>query len=260
MNTEIRLRQIGDELQRAFAADLRADAHEAHARTRTLRRGSWFATRRARRLAAAVATIVAVPGVAYAAGVFTSPQTVAKSLPAGARIFGGTPKCSVVRSNVEYRCTLAKAPSPDPVRHLTARQWWKFLATPPNLGKITIVTRRYKGSNGQWQTGPFVAPSEMPRIERITRAYRNRVLASFGFTPAQIAAHDEAVNGDSAGIAAGRFKGTLEPTVDATHHIDGGCRAISADGTQWDCYLGQAAVRQRIIPGVGAYVPGPGVG
>ena len=219
-----------------------------------------LATRRARWLAAAAAAIIAVPGVAYAAGLFTSPQTVAKSLPAGARIFGSTPTCTVVKPNVEYHCTLAKAPPPDPITHLSPQQWTKFLATPPNLGKVKIVTRRYKDSNGQWQTGQFALASEMPRIERITRAYRNQVLASFGFTPAQIKAHDQAVDGDAAGIGAGQFKGTVEPTIDTTHHINGGCRAINAGGTQWDCYLGQAAVKQRVVSGIGAYAPGPGVG
>lgn len=257
MNTEIRLRQIGDELQRAFAADLQADAHEAQAHTHD-RRGSWFATRRGRWLAAAAATVIAVPGVAYAAGVFTSPQTVARSLPAGARIFGSEPTCTVVQPNVEYRCTLANAPPPDPVTHLTPQQWRKYLATPPNLGKITLVTRRYKDSNGRWRIGQFAL--DMPRIERITRAYRNQVLASFGFTPAQIQADNEAIDAGAAGIRAGQFKGTVEPTVDATRHINGGCRAINADGTQWDCYIGQAAVKQKIVTGLGAYVPSPGVG
>jgi hypothetical protein len=257
MNTEIRLQQIGDELQRAFAADLQAEAHGTQTHTHS-RRGQWFATRRGRWLAAAAATVIAVPGVAYAAGAFTSPQTVAKSLPAGARIFGSTPTCTVVRPNVEYRCTLAKAPPPDPVTHLTPQQWRKYLATPPNLGKITLVTRRYKDSNGRWQIGQFAL--DMSRIERITRAYRNQVLASFGFTPAQITADNEAIDAGAAGIGAGQFKGTVEPTVDATHHINGGCRAINADGTQWDCYLGQAAVKEKIVSGLGAYVSGPGVG
>jgi hypothetical protein len=259
MNTEITLRQIGDELQRAFAADLQADAHEAQARTRS-QPGSWFATRRGRWLAAAAATIIAAPGVAYAAGAFTSPQTVAKTLPASERIFGSKPTCTVVEANVEYRCTLAKAPPPDPITHLTPQQWRKYLATPPNLGKIKIVNRRYKDSNGQWQVGRFVQPQEMPRIERISRAYRNKVLASFGFTPAQIQADNEAIDADAAGIGAGQFKGTLEPTIDATHHINGGCRATDADGTQWECYLGQAAVKQKIVADLGAYAPGPGDG
>lgn len=258
MTTEMRLREIGDQLERAFAADLHGDARGSHARTESRPRGTWFATRRSRWLAAAAAVLVAVPGVAYAAGAFTSPQTVAKSLPAGARIFGSTPTCAVVHPNVEYRCTLAAAPPPDPVTYMTPRQWRKYLATPPNLGKVKTVRRRYLASNGRWEIGQFAL--DMPRIERISRAYRDKVLASFGYTPAQIQAHDEAIDAGAAGIRAGQFRGTVEPTVDATHHINGGCRAINADGTQWDCYLGQAAVKKKIVSGIGAYVSGPGVG
>ena len=57
-------------------------------------------------------------------------------------------------------------------------------------------------------------------------------------------------------------KGTVEPTVDATKHVNGGCRSLDSEGTEWRCYLGQAAVEQRIIgPGfLGEYAPSPGVG
>jgi hypothetical protein len=258
MNTEIRLQEIGDQLQRAFAADLQADAQGAQVRARSQRRGSWFATHRRRWLAAGAATMIAVPGVVYAAGVFTSPQTVARSLPAGARIFGSTPTCRIVHHNVEYRCTLARAPSPDPVTHLSPQQWTRLLARPPHLGKIKIVNRRTEIRPGLWRT---VQIGEItPRQDRIYQAYKNKALSIFGFTPAQIQAHNEAVDAGAAGIAAGQFKGTVEPTVDATHHINGGCRAINTDGTQWNCYLGHAAVKQRIVTDLGGYVSGPGVG
>ena len=58
------------------------------------------------------------------------------------------------------------------------------------------------------------------------------------------------------------WKGTVEPTVDATKHVNGGCRALTSDGRQWRCYIGQAAVDQEIIgPGfLGEYAPSPGVG
>jgi hypothetical protein len=60
------------------------------------------------------------------------------------------------------------------------------------------------------------------------------------------------------GIAAG----TVEPTVDATKHVNGGCRAIDAAATSWECYIGQAAVTQNIIGAgfLGQYAPSPGVG
>ena len=43
------------------------------------------------------------------------------------------------------------------------------------------------------------------------------------------------------------WKGTVEPTVDATSHVNGGCRSLNSAGTEWSCYLGQEAVRQQII-------------
>jgi hypothetical protein len=58
------------------------------------------------------------------------------------------------------------------------------------------------------------------------------------------------------------WKGTVEPTVDATKHVNGGCRSLNSAGTEWQCYIGREAVRQQIIgPGfLGEYAPGPGVG
>jgi hypothetical protein len=56
--------------------------------------------------------------------------------------------------------------------------------------------------------------------------------------------------------------GTVEPTVDATKHVNGGCRSLRADGRDWQCYLGDAAVEQQIISRgfLGQYAPEPGVG
>jgi hypothetical protein len=58
------------------------------------------------------------------------------------------------------------------------------------------------------------------------------------------------------------WKGTVEPTVDATKHVNGGCRALRSDGLQWECYIGQAAVDQQIISQdfLGQYAPEPGHG
>jgi hypothetical protein len=58
------------------------------------------------------------------------------------------------------------------------------------------------------------------------------------------------------------WKGTVEPTVDKTKHVNGGCRSLASDGRTWECYLGQEAVRQKIISAgfLGQYAPGPGVG
>jgi hypothetical protein len=58
------------------------------------------------------------------------------------------------------------------------------------------------------------------------------------------------------------LKGTVEPTVDATKHVNGGCRSLRSDGTEWNCYIGDEAVEQKIVsPGLlGEYAPSPGVG
>jgi hypothetical protein len=58
------------------------------------------------------------------------------------------------------------------------------------------------------------------------------------------------------------LKGTVEPTVDATKHVNGGCRSLTSDGRVWQCYIGRAAVDEQIIGPdfLGEYAPSPGVG
>jgi hypothetical protein len=58
------------------------------------------------------------------------------------------------------------------------------------------------------------------------------------------------------------LKGTVEPTVDASRHVNGGCRSLRSDGREWQCYIGKAAVDQQIISAgfLGEYAPNPGVG
>jgi hypothetical protein len=58
------------------------------------------------------------------------------------------------------------------------------------------------------------------------------------------------------------LEGTVEPTVDATKHVNGGCRSLTSDGRVWQCYIGQAAVAEQIIGPdfLGEYAPSPGVG
>jgi hypothetical protein len=58
------------------------------------------------------------------------------------------------------------------------------------------------------------------------------------------------------------WKGTVEPTVDRTKHVNGGCRSLRSDGREWRCYIGQEAVRQQIIGAgfLGEYAPSPGQG
>jgi hypothetical protein len=54
----------------------------------------------------------------------------------------------------------------------------------------------------------------------------------------------------------------VEPTVDATKHVNGGCRSLRTDGLEWQCYLGRAAVDEKIIGAgfLGEYAPSPGQG
>ena len=58
------------------------------------------------------------------------------------------------------------------------------------------------------------------------------------------------------------WKGTVEPTVDKSSHVNGGCRSLVSDGTEWECYIGRAAVDQEIISDgfLGEAVSGPGQG
>ena len=58
------------------------------------------------------------------------------------------------------------------------------------------------------------------------------------------------------------WQGTVEPTVDAGKHVNGGCRSETSDGLAWECYIGQTAVDQKIIGEgfLGQPAPTPGVG
>jgi hypothetical protein len=63
-------------------------------------------------------------------------------------------------------------------------------------------------------------------------------------------------------VQPGEWKGTVEPTVDDSKHVNGGCRSLDAAGTHWRCYVGQEAVRQQIIGKdfLGEPSSGPGSG
>ena len=161
------LHRLGDALEAAAEEDL-STASVSLARPRRRRTSTRIA------VAAAVLAVV-IPGVALAATRLIGEEEVAQSLPAGTLALAGTnPSCTVVVQDVEYLCTLERAPAPE------VSDW----------------------------------------------------------------------------------KGTVEPTVDATKHVNGGCRALTSDGREWRCYIGQAAVEQEIIGHgfLGEYAPSPGVG
>jgi hypothetical protein len=157
------LSRLGDALEGSAAAQFAAEKSVATRR------------RRRRWLSAATVVLIAVPGAALAADALISTDDVERGLPAGTlALYGTEPSCAIVKQDVEYLCTLAKAPAPEVL---------------------------------DW-------------------------------------------------------KGTVEHTVDDTKHVNGGCRALTSDGREWRCYIGEAAVEQRIISAgfLGEYAPVPGVG
>jgi hypothetical protein len=58
------------------------------------------------------------------------------------------------------------------------------------------------------------------------------------------------------------LKGTVEPTVDPSRHVNGGCRSLTSNGREWQCYIGRAAVDQDIVSAdfLGEYMAEPGRG
>jgi hypothetical protein len=68
--------------------------------------------------------------------------------------------------------------------------------------------------------------------------------------------------GKAPGDEVSDWTGTVEPTVDASKHVNGGCRSLNAAGTEWQCYIGQKAVDEQIVGAslLGQYAPSPGVG
>lgn len=156
------LTRLGDAIENAVTSDLSSRRrHRRHLSPRVM--------------IVVGALAVAIPGVAIATTALTGTDDVARSMPAGTLSLAGTdPTCTVVRQDVEYHCTLAKAPAPE------VSDW----------------------------------------------------------------------------------KGTVEPTVDPSKHVNGGCRSLRSDGLEWECYVGRTAVEQRIIGAgfLGEYAPSPGVG
>jgi hypothetical protein len=69
-------------------------------------------TKRLAFLIAAPAILVLAPTAVVAAGALLTPHDVEVGMPGGSAVFEGTsPKCTVVKDGVEYRCTLANAPT-----------------------------------------------------------------------------------------------------------------------------------------------------
>ncbi len=229
-----RLERLGEALNRAVQADL-----SSH------RRSSRRLMRHPRRLAAGAAlAVVVVPAAAFAATQLITTNQVAASLPQGTKALIGTdPTCTVVTANVEYHCVLASAPDPGP---------------PPQMGTGTITAAGGSGwpsavvKDRNGQEAVVSAPAEAALKHKLLR------IASGDNSSGNTAVHTQS----PPAATATDWTGTVESTVDATKHVNGGCRAQNASGTEWECYIGEAAVRQGIIGQgfLGQYASAPGVG
>ncbi len=143
-DTTQRLAELGDALLAATTADLRTEQAVAVAPARHARPG-----RRRRTLAAAALALVAVPGVAVAAGALTSEEEVARSLPSGTlALLGSDPTCTTVRAGVAFDCTLAKAPAGD----IGAGNWARVVE--PSVGddgRINGGCRSQNAAGTRWR-------------------------------------------------------------------------------------------------------------
>jgi hypothetical protein len=116
--------------------------------------------------------------------------------------------------------------------------------------------------------GAAVAASALISTGEVARSMPNGTLSLLGTEPRCTAVRAgvefDCVLGKvpQGEIAPGAWKGTVEPTVDDSRHVNGGCRSLNAAGTHWRCYVGQEAVRQQIIGPdfLGEPSLGPGVG
>jgi hypothetical protein len=232
---------LRDSLHRATRADL--------ARRRPLHR-------RPAVLAVALA-LIALPGAAVAATQLISTASVAQSLPQGTKALIGTdPSCSVVVEGSEYHCILAAAPTQPTVATSKAP-----------AGALGFSALAHGGHDCKLALLHHVAEHcvlfrwrRVGRRVRVCPANGGGCLASRARRPRVAEAGPAGATGSA--MASFDWTGTVEPTVDASLHVNGGCRAENAAGTDWECYIGAAAVAQNIISQgfLGQYAPVPGVG
>jgi hypothetical protein len=101
--------------------------------------------------------------------------------------------------------------------------------------------------------GAAVAANALLTPDDVARSLPAGTLMLQGTEPSCTVVHDQVeyrctlARPPQGEIAPGQFKGTVEATVDKSSTVNGGCRSLSADGREWSCYLGQAAVDQEII-------------
>lgn len=231
------LARLGEALDRAVRIDL------AERPTR-LRR-----PRHPRRAAAVVLVALGLPAAAYAASQLITPRQIAASLPQGTKALIGTdPTCTVVQPSVEYHCVLASAPTSQTLGGRTTGS-----STTPLQGAL------FAGVEALVRLPSGKSMLVKARTER-TLKHKILILARKGYKVDAWSLGNVSVPPPSA--ANDGWQGTVEPTVDVTKHVNGGCRAQNASGTEWECYIGEAAVSQTIISQgfLGQYAPSPGVG
>ena len=114
--------------------------------------------------------------------------------------------------------------------------------------------------------GVAIAANQLTSTSDVAQSMPAGTLALAGTEPTctivteDVEFHCVLTNAPAAEVA--DWKGTVEPTVDATKHVNGGCRSLASDGKEWECYLGQKAVDEKIIGQsfLGEFAPSPGVG
>jgi hypothetical protein len=71
------------------------------------------------------------------------------------------------------------------------------------------------------------------------------LIPGVAFAAVHLIANDDVAASMPAGALARRHPPTFTTVRD--EHVNGGCRSLNSDGTEWECYIGQAAVDQQII-------------
>ena len=217
-----RLRDLGAALYEATRADL----ERSHSPAR----------KRRRLLAGLGVAAVLVPAGAVAANALLSTDDVAKSLPAGTLALVGTnPTCETVIDQIEYHCVLDKPPGP--------------------IGGAPAPTEDPQR--------PDIVTEDSQRPHVVKKADGIRVLKDGTRVMKLDGARVVEIGGPpSAPAQPESWLGAAEPSVDSTNHVNGGCRALDDAGMTWQCYIGEAAVEERIISRrfLGERVRGPGIG
>ena len=114
--------------------------------------------------------------------------------------------------------------------------------------------------------GAAIAAEQLISTDEVAQSMPAGTLALAGTEPTCTVVHEgveyHCVLAKAPAPEVSDWKGTVEPSVDSSKHVNGGCRSLASDGREWQCYIGQAAVDQKIIGSqlLGEYAPAPGQG